>query len=41
MDALHVSAARAGEAAEFVTVERPGKPLFRVEGFILRTLLDQ
>jgi predicted nucleic acid-binding protein len=41
MDALHVAAARAGEAAEFMTVERPGKPLFRVEGLSVRTLLDQ
>lgn len=41
MDALHVAAARAGEAAEFITVERPGKPLFRVEGLVVRTLLEQ
>ncbi len=39
MDALHV--ARAGEAAEFITVERPGKPLLRVDGLTVRTLLDQ
>jgi predicted nucleic acid-binding protein len=41
MDALHVAAARAGEAAECITVERPGKPLFRVEGLTVRTRLDQ
>jgi predicted nucleic acid-binding protein len=41
MDALHVAAARAGEAAEFITVEPPRKPLFRVEGLTVRTLLDQ
>jgi predicted nucleic acid-binding protein len=41
MNALHVAAARAGAAAEFITVERPGKPLFRVEGLTVRTLLDQ
>jgi predicted nucleic acid-binding protein len=41
MDALHVAAARAGEATEFITVERPGKPLFRVEGLTVQTLLDQ
>jgi predicted nucleic acid-binding protein len=41
MDALHVAAARAGEATEFMTVEHPGKPLFRVEGLTVRTLLDQ
>jgi predicted nucleic acid-binding protein len=40
MDALHVAAARAGEAAEFITVERPGKPLFRVEGLTVQTLLE-
>lgn len=41
MDALHIAAARAGEAAEFITVEHPRKPLFRVEGLTVRTLLDQ
>lgn len=41
MDALHVAAARAGEAAEFITVERPGKPLFRAEGLTVRSLLEQ
>jgi hypothetical protein len=41
MDALHVAAARSGAAAEFITVERPGKPLFRAEGLTVRTLLDQ
>ena len=41
MDALHVAAARLGESAEFITIERPGKPLFRVEGLTVQTLLDQ
>jgi predicted nucleic acid-binding protein len=41
MDALHVAAAQAGKADEFITVERPGKPLFRVEGLTVQTLLDQ
>jgi hypothetical protein len=41
MDALHVAAARLGESADFITVERPGRPLFRVEGLSVRTLLDQ
>jgi predicted nucleic acid-binding protein len=41
MDALHVAAAKAGEAAEFITVESPGKPLFRVGGLTVRALLDQ
>jgi predicted nucleic acid-binding protein len=40
MDALHVAAAIAGDAVEFITVERPGKPLFRVEGLTVKTLLD-
>ena len=39
MDALHIAAAKAGNAAEFITVERPGKPLFRVEGLSVQTLL--
>jgi hypothetical protein len=41
IDALHVAAARAGEPAELITVERPGKPLFRVEGLMVRTLLKR
>lgn len=41
MDALHVAAARVGEATELITVEHPRKPLFRVEGMTVRTLLDQ
>jgi predicted nucleic acid-binding protein len=41
MDALHVAAARAGEAKELITVEHPRKPLFRVEGMTVLTLLDQ
>jgi predicted nucleic acid-binding protein len=41
MDALHVAAARAGEATEFMTVEHPRKSLFRMEGLTVRTLLDQ
>jgi predicted nucleic acid-binding protein len=40
MDALYAAAARAGEAAEFIMVEHPRKPLFRVEGLTVRTLLD-
>ena len=31
MDALHVAAAIEGRADEFVTMEKPTKPLFRVE----------
>ncbi len=29
MDALHVAAAHLGRAEEFVTTERPGKPVYR------------
>jgi hypothetical protein len=41
MDALHVAAARAGKVAEFITIKRPAKPLFRVQGLTVLTLLDQ
>lgn len=41
MDALHVAAAKSGEVAEFITVEQPTKPLFRVGGLTMRTLLDR
>jgi predicted nucleic acid-binding protein len=41
MDALHIAAAKAGNAAEFITVERLGKPLFRVEGLNVQTLLER
>jgi predicted nucleic acid-binding protein len=41
MDALHVAAARIGDVTEFITVEHPRKPLFRVEGLTMRTLLNQ
>jgi hypothetical protein len=40
MDALHMAAARAGLAPELITVEHPGKPLYRVEGLTVRTLLN-
>jgi hypothetical protein len=40
MDALHVAAAKPGEAAEFMTIEHPRHPLFRVGGLTVRTLLD-
>ncbi|MDQ3830376.1 MAG: PIN domain-containing protein [Candidatus Tectomicrobia bacterium] len=40
MDALHVAAAHAGEATACLTVERPGKPLFRVAGLSVQTLRD-
>lgn len=33
MDALHVAAALLLGADEFVTTEKPGKPIYRVTGF--------
>jgi predicted nucleic acid-binding protein len=39
-DAVHVAAARRGKCAEFVTTERPSKPLFRVSGIKMTSLLD-
>ena len=38
MDALHVAAAKRASVDEFITVERPTKPVFRVAGLIVRTL---
>jgi predicted nucleic acid-binding protein len=38
MDALHVSAALAGKADELVTVEKPTKPLFRVQELKIRSI---
>jgi predicted nucleic acid-binding protein len=32
MDSLHAAAAICGDASEFVTTEKPDKPLFRVSG---------
>lgn len=32
MDALHSAAALTGEAEEFVTLEKPSKPMFHVPG---------
>jgi hypothetical protein len=38
MDALHVAAAKRASVEEFITVERPTRPVFRVTGLIVRTL---
>ncbi len=38
MDALHVAAAIRQGAEEFVTTERPGKPIFRVRGITVTSL---
>jgi predicted nucleic acid-binding protein len=38
MDALHVAAAKRASVDEFITVERPTRPVFRVAGLTVRTL---
>ena len=39
LDALHVTAAKAGGAEEFITTERPTTPLFRVTGMVITPFL--
>jgi predicted nucleic acid-binding protein len=39
LDALHVTVAKAGEAEEFITTERPTTPLFRVTGIVIKPFL--
>ncbi len=41
MDSLHVAAAICGGASEFVTTEKPDKPLFRVSGIKVVTIADE
>ena len=38
MDALHVAAAKRASVDEFITVECPTRPVFRVAGLTMRTL---
>jgi predicted nucleic acid-binding protein len=38
MDALHVAAAQQASAAELVTAEKPGKPMFRVSNPVVRSI---
>jgi predicted nucleic acid-binding protein len=38
VDALHLAAAIRQGAAEFITAEKPGKPLFRVTGITVRSI---
>ena len=38
MDALHIAAAKRASVDEFITVERPTRPVFRVAGLTVRTL---
>jgi predicted nucleic acid-binding protein len=40
LDALHVAAAISAEADEFITTERPGKPMYRVKGIRVRSILE-
>lgn len=41
VDALHVAAAISGGASEFVTTEKPNKPMFRVNGIKVTSIADQ
>ena len=38
MDALHVAAALAANASELFTTEKPSKPIYRVQGLVVRSL---
>jgi len=38
LDALHIAAAKSSGAEEFITTERPTKPLFRVTGIIITSI---
>jgi predicted nucleic acid-binding protein len=38
LDALHVAAARGMGAQEFITTEKPGKPLHRATGIVVRSI---
>jgi predicted nucleic acid-binding protein len=40
LDALHVAAAISAGADEFITTERPGKPMFRVKGISVRSIFE-
>jgi len=38
LDALHVAAAIRQGATEFITAEKPGKPIFRVRGITVKSI---
>ena len=38
LDALHITAAKASGAQEFITTERTSTPLFRVTGLVITTI---
>jgi predicted nucleic acid-binding protein len=40
MDAIHVAHAAVAGVAEFITAERPTKPMFRVKAIALRSIRD-
>jgi predicted nucleic acid-binding protein len=40
MDALHIAAALTVSAEEFVTTEKPNKPMFRVQEIQVRSIFD-
>jgi hypothetical protein len=39
LDALHIAAAKLGEAEEFITTEKPTHTLFRVTGMVIKTIM--
>jgi len=41
VDALHLAAAIRQGAAEFITAEKPGKPIFRVSGITVKSIHTQ
>ena len=38
MDAIHIAHALYGGASEFVTAEKPGKPIFRVKEIVVKSI---
>jgi hypothetical protein len=41
VDALHLAAAIRQGAEEFITAEKPGKPMFRVRGITVKSIHTQ
>jgi predicted nucleic acid-binding protein len=41
VDALHLAAAVRQGAGEFITAEKPGKPMFRVRGIAVKSIPTQ
>ena len=40
LDALHVAAAISARVDEFITTEKPGKPMYRVKGIQVRSIFE-